>query len=49
MDYWLAPHGLPYYTTRDYLARVGIAHSKLSLSVPIMNQENAPQICLQAI
>jgi hypothetical protein len=48
--YWLTPHGLPRLlscTTHDHISGVSTAHSWLDPPTPIINQENAPQTCLQ--
>ena len=49
---WLAPHGLLSllcYTTQDHLTWTATASSELDLLTPLINQENVPQTCLQAI
>lgn len=51
LAHWLDVHGLfslLSYTTQDYLPKKGITHSVLGPPTSIIDQENAPQICLQA-
>lgn len=48
--YWFSPQGLLGLLScsiQDHQPKDDIAHSEMSLSLSIINQENAPQACLQ--
>lgn len=51
-SYYLVPRGLLSllsHTTKNHVPRVGTAANGLASTTSIINQENAPQTCLQSI